>query len=448
MPEYEAENEYEEGMNESSSDCGPSRERCGCELMYNVTLFLKHGSDIPQKHDAMVSHKNVVLHYNPVLPSEIPDLPKGVCSSVDVYKETLQQRVDREKECDGKFITSVMRQVLHGIDHLHKHDRAFGELKLDHVFISCCEPNDGSIVLTKNCPNERYDYESSESEMRKDLSNLASFYCTLLTNCAVSDPNIVTNRHISSCFDNGLSLSLIKTVHAELISTSDVIHHPFFWTDSEKVDFICEAFDRIKHIKKTKRRKVDEHSGRVIGDNWFRELSLRTREKTEIEKRLKRINRGKKQVSKDTILNLAKSNSKSEWTPHLFSQNDDHDMKNMMYGGLDDWKKLAEQMRIDNDKKEAHSDKLKERVKDKKYEVLGPLVLIQSEPYREDSLYDLMRFFRNKRAHYWESKENVKNCFQSYPEGFWKFFSIRFPELLPFVYENRKHFGISSLRTN
>ncbi|XP_077970632.1 uncharacterized protein LOC144425135 [Styela clava] len=130
-----------------------------------------------------------------------------------------------------------------------------------------------------------------------------------------------------------------------------------------------------------KYRDIEESLGikgeSVTGKNWFEKLKLSPIEKTKIENALK-LERKMRQINPNTILNLAKSKTQN--------------------------------------------------------------CSSTSHEYKNDSLCELMQFFRNRKAHYWESKQPIKHCFQSYPDGFWKFFSSRYPDLLPFVYEHRLMF--------
>lgn len=55
--------------------------------------------------------------------------------------------------------------------------------------------------------------------------------------------------------------------------------------------------------------------------------------------------------------------------------------------------------------------------------------------YHEKSLRDLLRAIRNKSHHYRESTPELKMDLGDLPEGFMSYFTTRFPELVPHVYE-------------
>lgn len=60
--------------------------------------------------------------------------------------------------------------------------------------------------------------------------------------------------------------------------------------------------------------------------------------------------------------------------------------------------------------------------------------------YRGDSWKDFLAFFRNIHAHFWQQKENVLCCFHNDEhDGYWEYFSKRFPGLFIKVYKEYKH---------
>lgn len=60
--------------------------------------------------------------------------------------------------------------------------------------------------------------------------------------------------------------------------------------------------------------------------------------------------------------------------------------------------------------------------------------------YDGDSWKDFLAFFRNIHAHFWQQDENVRCCFRNDEHnGYWDFFSKRFPGLFVKVYEKYRH---------
>lgn len=54
--------------------------------------------------------------------------------------------------------------------------------------------------------------------------------------------------------------------------------------------------------------------------------------------------------------------------------------------------------------------------------------------YKYDNVRDLLRVIRNKSNHYRELPQDIQELLGSHPEGFYNYFSCRFPKLLIEVY--------------
>lgn len=61
--------------------------------------------------------------------------------------------------------------------------------------------------------------------------------------------------------------------------------------------------------------------------------------------------------------------------------------------------------------------------------------LFSHRSYKENKVRDLLRLIRNKKHHYRELQDAVKTSLGEVPDGFMEYFTSRFPELLPHVYE-------------
>ena len=54
--------------------------------------------------------------------------------------------------------------------------------------------------------------------------------------------------------------------------------------------------------------------------------------------------------------------------------------------------------------------------------------------YKYDNVRDLLRVIRNKSNHFRELPQDIQELLGSHPEGFYNYFSCRFPKLLIEVY--------------
>lgn len=410
------------------------------KVVYKVILFWNQNEDVPQDYITQGSHKNVVVQSGPInLP--VPEPVKKAIASLDVYKDTLR-RVLSNREYNEKFLKTVMRQVAHGVDHLHKCGRLFGPLTQDEVFI-CCRRTTEEVSIVLHNPSVEMHSEANGEGKKKDIKGLANFFCDLLTKSKTSDPEQVQKNDLT-CSDKGVALHLINTMVTGLVSAQRVLEHPFFWSNNGKIDFICDCFDRVKHIKESAieniESTIDQIDADIFGDDWIKCLTLEKREITDIQGRLKdkskRSNDGnlriKTQVNKHSIEHLAKGEFKHDFSPYIC--NDTGCLRKFNPNEVNDWTELITNVESGI----TVSTEVLERYSSNS-ENVGPILLVKSQepPYQRDSLFDLLRFFRNRRAHYWECKINVRECLSPYPDGFWRFFSTRFPRLLPFVYENR-----------
>nr|XP_039251388.1 uncharacterized protein LOC120328891 [Styela clava] len=403
------------------------------KVLHNMIIFLNPSSTTPEIGLRCDSHKNVALEF-----SQTEILYKDMkLSSLDIYKMNLQQLLaEATFFLSDNYIRSVLLQVTGAIDHLHKLGKKFGRITAEHIYLSCQEQSQDSpkIVLTES---SQANAESGELDKAEDVAFLGEFFKWFLEEVWKKK-----ERHLQ-CYEKSTAKDLISKMVEKSVNTKDILQHPLLWTVEKKITFLCDAHDSIKH--RSIEERVEREGQSVTGGDWIKTLSLFPREKTEIE--AVHINGKKKQINIDILKNCASGktkNTKFDYATYLYDErkskltemswtalqsfisNNNNNSENHI-GRREEIKKLLEEERINKEPAP--------------FEIFGPVILVKtSEEFKKDSLCDLLRFFRNRKAHYWESKQNIKRCFQSNPDGFWRFFSSRYPDLLPFVYEHRMMF--------
>lgn len=68
----------------------------------------------------------------------------------------------------------------------------------------------------------------------------------------------------------------------------------------------------------------------------------------------------------------------------------------------------------------------------------GPKYVHGPYDHYPNSVYHLIRFFRNYQAHYWENDRDIQVAFGEKDSGYWRFFGSRFPKLICHVYDRMK----------
>lgn len=409
-------------------------------LVFNIVGFLTDDGEAPALCRSLKEHKNVALNRSKV---------KLKCGDAEynclsLYKGNLHNEISEFSECSEDFYITLLLQVTHGLLHLHQQDAFLGDMDASHIYFSFDRKN--AVIKTEPHPaNSNGENACIEYNQNSDIFQLGKLFYSVLTKGLYVDDLDEFDVDKLQCSDKKIAGHLIlKMLHEEINDCEEILKHPFFWSVSKKITFLCDAFDSCKHDE-AGRGSIDDGL-QFPGGGWFEKLRLTDKEKTEIKtlERHKPRNKQKRQICNETLYNLAsgrssKKSQKVDFTAYFY----DESVKDLKPINSTPAKKCDELLqKVKGSQYNPRDIEEAAKTRGVECEIVGGIVLVKTkeDQYNTNSFFDLLRFFRNRKAHFWESKLDVRRCFQSYPNGFWKFFSSRYPDILCYIYSNQGKF--------
>lgn len=229
---------------------------------------------------------------------------------------------------------------------------------------------------------------------------LVKVFCYILTNGDTD--NDTTLIH---CLDKNIAVDFLnKLWESPPKSWNELTKHPFFWSDASKIEFIMRYFGSIRSPDTV----VIENATQIRG------ICLNNDYKTD------------EWGSPDVENKLNSANLNSElvkgWITKLFLKDDEVPLS-CTSKRKDDTVSSTSKIAVVKEALEPYWNT--------KSNTVPP------DPYNGDSIFDLVRFFRNTHAHFLQMKKNIQECFGG-SDGYWPFFSRRYPRMFIDVYEASK----------
>ena len=238
------------------------------------------------------AHPNVVRYYAKEADGNFVYLALELC------QQTLEDLVKKGYR-DSELLRSILRQTVEGVSHLHSLNIVHRDLKPANILIT----EDGKIKIAdmglgKKLDTSQLSFSSpmghgsigwhapeiltrGRATMKVDIFSLGCVIAYVLTHGqhpfgdepTFRDRNILDHKFSIDSKELSLeSYNLIMNMIAhdpeQRPCCEEVLSHPFFWSDEEKLDFICFVSDRVEIEKPDSfiRRKIESVAWYALGE--------------------------------------------------------------------------------------------------------------------------------------------------------------------------------------
>lgn len=403
---------------------------------YSTSTLLLNGTDTVAKMPNCYPHRGIELNES---------MKVGTGSSwplrlLDLHFQNLGEFIKSNKmpkQLDWADRVLLIKELTKAIQHIHGFNKQHGNLSVECISISCDGRNRPFIWNAERPPL---------SESTCDVKSLGKIGYFILTN-GVKYTSTIDKEKIYQCFRLGftqkqatiMSREPIETAHDLLASAingdvkiDDITDHPFFWFDSKKATFICDLFDSLGANKEAFGDVERLLETEMFDGNWIKKLRILSAEKNALP-------RGN--VNMDLFVNKAEGKSIKIDQYRI----NDSKLQQIRVVGANEkkWKTLKKSSMKEVGEFKTLSDEHEWLNDDAQCAMFQNVVFrkVDVKPaYDKSSLYDLIRFVRNRKVHCYEcpkgSDSNQEMKYYELLGGYWNFYSARFPRLLLLLYKH------------
>lgn len=405
-------------------------------MIFNVILIVEQDCNMEEFPCGMHHHGNVEVRSG----NMVVNVTKPDWGSLDVYQDNLTTKLAKISSLTDGRIFAILKDIAEGVKRLHEMKKPHGKIIPDNVFLSTDE---------RNHPYLRGSEESNSCcNPQDDIKDLGKLFYYVLTNGLQYTSPQASSAFYLECNEKHTAWDLLsKMINDEDIKMQDVLAHPMFFSDNEKLQYVADVYDSVSHDRKSLKALDNKAIGLVFKSEWKTDLKMTKQEKNN-------CNSSTNPVDMDRIFRMAgggktKKRKNLSWKVYLC---DGEKLKNVDMIEEKKWNSFVQNVPRNGDKEPGVPSEetivkiisKNEELKGKECEIFSPVILFREEEdggYDGTSFYDLLRFIRNRKAHYLEADQLAKTCFNA-AGGLWKFFisQSRYPKLLIFIHNNMGYF--------